>query len=335
MAVLREKKGKMANPNIGALGSAEFQPKNGRIKGFCPVIVHNPCDYLDYLDQVVLPLAEQSNASRIIDRAVITDDVDISSDLRGHGLSIEAAVPLGGRWENHTWIMVGGNKPGRILSEETSGAIKVLAQRAQSLPFEPVKSLPPDHLLECIKGKELDEIDLRNLIEIFDAAFSAYLTPMTDPEFLVKWVKDESTMPFVIRNERGLIVAVANADLAEMHFKNAVQSFRFVEIGDSATHPDVRNGGFNRVIKARIISTMKGLGYDSVHTETRASWGAPNFGNAKNGMEYCGTLWNNCVIKGPEDIPESTDSHLALWATDFGSLNVWTMTQANQHWMKF
>ncbi|MBI3366161.1 hypothetical protein HY041_00845 [Candidatus Roizmanbacteria bacterium] len=326
---------RIENPNIGALGEAEFQAPNGRVKGFCPRVVSDPNDYLDYLNGQVLPLAESSNASRIIDRAVIANGIDFTSDLSPLGLSIEAAVPLGGRWKNYTWIMVGGNKPGRILSEGTSNAIKELVKQAQRLPYEPVKSLPDGYVLDCIKGRELGEEDLRSLIEIFGAAFSAYLTPMTDPNFLVKWVKDESTMPFVIRNENGLIVAVANADLAEMNFDNTPQSFRFVEIGDSATHPDSRGGGFNRVIKAKIISTMKELGYDSVHTESRASWGAPNFANAKNGMEYYGTLWSNCMIKGPEDIPESDDSQLASWARDYGSLNVWAMTPANQHWNKF
>ncbi len=326
---------KISNPNIGVLGKAEFQAPNGRVKGFCPVVVNNPKDYLDYLNSNVLPLADSSNASRIIDRAVIANGIDLTSDLSQYGLSIEAAVPLGKRWENHTWIMVGGNKTGRILSEGTSRAIKELAQQAEKLPYEPVRPLPEGYLLECIKDKELGEIDLRSLIEIFGAAFSAYLTPMTDPEFLLKWVNDTSTMPFVIRNEQGLIVAVANADLAEMHFDNCEQSFKFVEIGDCATHSDFRGKGFNRIISARIISKMKELNHDSVHAEARASWVAINYESAKNGMRYYGTLWSNCVIRGPEDIRESDDPQLASWARDYGSLNVWAMTQANKYWDKF
>lgn len=332
MAVLETR---ITNPNIGVLGSAEFQALNGRVKGFCPVVVGHPNDYLTYLHSKVLPLAESSRASRIIDRAVMVNGIDISSNLIQRGLSIEAAVPLGGRWKDHIWIMVGGNKPGRILSERTTNAIKKLTQRAQKFQYKPVKSLPQNHVLECIKDKDLGEKDLKSLIEIFSSAFSAYLTPNTNPDFLVKWVKDKSTMPFVIRNEQGLIVAVANADLAEMHFYNCEQPFRFVEIGDSATHPALRGGGLNRMIKANIISEMKKLGYDSVHTETRASWGAPNYGNAKNGMLYYGTLPNNCVIRGPEDIAESRDPQLASWARNFGSLNVWAMTPVNKHWNKF
>ena len=324
------------NPNIGALGSAEYQVKNDRIKGFCPSIIHSPRQYLSYLEDIVLPLADKHHASRIIDRALYSKDPHTLSDgLANFGLSVEAAIPLGGKWENHFWIMVGTNRQGRLMTQKMKNAITDLANEAQRQKVEPVKSLPEHFKLETIKGVDLTPADFESLVEIFDHAFKAYLTPMTDPNYLAGWVNDESTLPYVIRNHRGEIVAVANADLAQMNFDNSDQTFKFMEIGDSATHPNYRLYGLNRIIKDKIIREGKRLGFDNVHTETRASWKSPNFGNAKNGMKFCGTLWNNCIIQGPEDVKESADPGLAEWARQMGSLNVWAISPNNPNWEHF
>lgn len=324
-----------SNPNIGALGTAEYQDINHRVKGFCPTIIWDPDIYAGHLAEVVLPLANSSGASRIIDRAIVAKGLDFSPQAARLGVNVEAIVPLGGDWENFTWAMVGGNKDGRILSSETSAAIRELAHDAAQLGYEKAKPLPQGFTLESIRGVSLSGKDLDRLVEIFSAAFSDYITPMTDPDYLSQWTLDESVMPFIIRNEEGLIVAISNADLAQIQLRNVGRPFRFMEIGDSATHPDFRGAGLNRIIKTEIIRAGKRLGFDSIHTETRACWGAPNYGNSKNGMTYCGTLWNNCVIRGPEDIPESRDPRLSDWAKKFGTLNVWAMTPANPHWKNF
>lgn len=334
MAAIEPKR--FQNDNIAQ--KPEYQRTSRRVKGFCPDIVYSPCDYFDYLYTEILPLASKTDASRIIDRAVVSNDCeDFSRELAQNRLSIEAAVPLGGCWDGYSWTMIGRNDPGRILSDQTKEQIKQLALEAQRQTYEPVKPLPADYSLDCIKGTVTTEQDIQRLVELFGVAFKDYVSPLTDPKYVLSWINDVSTMPFVIRDEHGLIVAVANADLAEMSFINgSTQPFKYVEIGDSATDPKVQKLGLNRIIKAKIISTFQGLGYDSIHTETRASWAAPNFANVKNGMNYFGTLWSNCQITSQfETIPETKDPQLDESARKFGSLNVWAMTQANPHWPKY
>lgn len=333
MTHLRER---ATNPNIGNLARPEYQELSHRVKAFCPTVITHPDDYLRHLTQSVLPVAQANGASRIIDRAIVQNNVNLAASLTASGLAVvEATVPLGSRWGGHKWVMIGHNEPGRIVSLSTSQAISDLAQKTAQIPNEPVKPLPGQYSLQCAKGTELNDTELDQLVAIFKAAFSHYITPMTDKEYLKSWLQDSSTMPFIIRNPKGEIVAIANADLAEMTFENAEASFKFAEIGDSATRADERGSGLNRNIKAQIISALKAMGYDSVHAETRAAWGSPNYGNAKNGMRFYGTLWQNCYIRGPEDVNESNDPQLADWARNFGSLNVWAITPSLEGWNKY
>lgn len=130
------------------------------------------------------------------------------------------------------------------------------------------------------------------------------------------------------------IIAVATGVGAEIIMDNGVP-FKFMELGDSGSDPRFRNLGLNRHIKQLLIRLAKQQGYDSIHAEARASWGSPNFANARNGMEYCGMLPSNCTITGPADIPETADVDLADWARKFGSLNIWALTPVYSAWERY
>lgn len=329
---------RIENENLGVLGGAGYQIDNDRIKGFCGRLVDHPDDYGDHLALFVLPLKEEFRPTRIIDRALVREGVDINEALRGTNLRVEATIRLGERWEGYSWMMLGENSPGRSLSSTTTDSMKDLAYQASQQPFVPTRSLPEGYSLEPISNMILPEADINRLVEVFKQSFDDYITPMDDPNFVRAWIVDPSTLPIVIRNSIGQIVSVASGELGEIKFGDL--SFKFMEIGDSASDLEYRrksglNLGLNRIIKHRLLTDAKQRGFDSVHTETRACWGSPNFGNARNGMDYRGLLMSNCVIRGPDDISESSDPNLADWAKRYGSLNVWALTPAYYNWGMF
>lgn len=321
------------NPNIGVLGGADYQEVSDRVKGFCGSIVYHPDDYRNHLETHVMVLMNEFNPSRIIDRALVREGVDIKKAIRDTDLKLEAEVSLGGQWEGYEWLMFGYNGPGRRLSQDTIVKMEDLVYHAAQGSYIPLRKMPVDFSLECISGQDLPVCDIGSLVSIFTDSFDDYLTPMTDPEYLRGWIMDPSTLPFVVRNDKNQIVGVASGDLGEVTFDN--RTFRFMEIGDSASDPAYRELGLNRIIKHKLISEAKLRGFDSIHTETRACWGNPNFGNARNGMIYCGLLPSNCMIRGPEDIPESLDPDLEDWARKYGSLNIWALTPAFPTWNMF
>ena len=333
------------NVNIGALGKAEYQATNRRVKGFSPLIVESALQYSEYVHAEVLPVFKGEarvadvdsvvGPTRIIDRTIVADDVLIlGQELEDTGLKVEALVRLGDRWEGYSWAMLGRNFDGRTLSSETLNAIRDLAGKASQIQYQEPNPVPEGFKIDIVKeGSGLSEDDLDTLARIFDQSFDSYITELNNPEGVRKWEEDESTYPLVMRNPEGQIVVVTNGDLGEIIIKG--RTFRFLEIGDSASNPAYRNMGLNRLLKRTLISRAKQLGFDSIHAETRAAWGAPNFGNAKNGMTFCGTLPMNCVISGAEDIPETQDSQLDEAHRKFGSLNVWSITPANPNWRNY
>lgn len=334
MATLAEKN---QNPNIGALGSAEYQQFSDRIKGFCGKIVEEGSDYHSHYVQHVEPL-RAGNYSRIIDRAIISQSVDLTEQLDNYGMHQEARIPLGGRWEGYDWLMVGCNMPGRQLSEQTFSQLGEIISRTSAQLFSNPKELPTDFSIEVLRESNLRPGDIDNLAKIFSSAFDDYITPVTDPNFLQEMVKDLSVIPVIIRNQDGHIVSVGSGEMGTINLntKNGeVKEFKFLEIGDLASQPDYRNNGFNRIITQKLIKEAKNLGYDSVHAEARACWDVVNYLFAKNGFTFRGTLPLNTVIRGPESVSESNDPALADYAKKYGSLNVWSLTPADAAWENF
>lgn len=323
------------NPNLGALGGrAGYQEKNRRVKGFTGKVIETESDYIAHLERDVLPVVQENpGTSRVIDRLIVRSGLTLPMVDAPIQLDTEAIVPLGDEWKGYNWVMAGTNFEGRQISDTTRQALIKLAHTAAHEHYEPPRQLPAGFSIEMVKGQTLPAQDLEDLVAIFAASFKTYISDLSTPQLIHEWMSDATAFPVVARNAEGRIVVVANGDLGEISVEG--KPFRFLEIGDSAANPEYRGLGINRTIKHFIISQAVSMGYHSVHTETRAAWGSPNFGNAKNGMLYRGTLFSNCVITGEEDVPESSDPNLADWAREYGSLNIWAVTPADLIWQQY
>lgn len=323
------------NPNIGVLGGAEYQVISDRVKGFCPVVVSSPDQYRQYFRDRVLPEVIKSSPSRIIDRAIVKSEVPVSELIGQSPLSCEARVKLGGEWKGNHWIMIGWNREGRMLSDDTRLQILDLAYRASESQYSPAKSLANanGYTLECIKGLGLSSRDAQSIAEIYAQAFGKYLVDLTTPKNVQAWVKEESVRPYVVRDENGHIVSVASGDCATAVLGG--REFKFMELGDFATDPDHRGLGLIRTLVKALISYGVQDGYDSIHAEARACWKAANYACSRSGLKYYGTLWSNCQILGPENIAESSDPGLTDKAKEFGSLNIWAITPDDPEWQMY
>lgn len=322
------------NPNIGALGSASFQELSLRIKGFCGDVVESAENYIRHFEENVMPeMRIHPEASRIIDRAVVRNDVSIPLNELPIPLTVEAVVPLGDEWEGHSWIMMGTNMPGRVLSYATMSQILDLAAEAAQQKYVEPSNLPDGFYLESLKDVSVTGADLEDLSQIFKDSFSNYISDLFHPEQVANWLDDPSVYPIVVRNKFDRIISVSSGDLGEIEL--AGKKFRFMEIGDSASSLENRGNGLNRIIKHSLIAFGVSRGFHSIHAETRSAWGPPNYGNARNGMGYCGTLPMNCRITGEETIPETSDSEIGEENRVMGSLNVWAMTPLNPNWEKY
>jgi hypothetical protein len=322
------------NPNIGALGTASYQEANLRIKGFCGEVIESEDQYLQYYTEKVLTaLNDNPETSRIIDRAIVNNNVNIQTKELPVPLSIEAVVPLGGDWEGYSWVMMGTNMPGRILSDKTMNELVRLAQHANEQNYENPRALPSGYKIEVLKETGYSNADLYDLAQIFKDSFTTYISDLFSPKKVDEWLKDPSVYPIIIRNNNNQIVAVSSGDLGEIDLNGKL--FKFMEIGDSAGNPKYRGMGLNRNIKHALIEFGVKNGFHSIHAETRSAWAAPNYGNAKNGMIYYGTLPLNCKISGEETVAETADPNIYDHLRIMGSLNIWAMTEKNKNWEKF
>lgn len=321
-----------SNPNIGALGSAEYQQFSDRIKGFCGRLVGNQQDYYFHYLKFVEPY-RSGPYSRIIDRAIVSDDVDLTSCLNNAGLCLEASIPLGGRWENHSWQMFGHCEPERQLTSTSISMLDDIVARASTNTFSPVRPLNTEFTIQSLNQDTVRPGDLQDLAKVFSQAFDFYITPVTNPDYLEEWINDPTVLPVVVRNEKGKIISVGSGEMGIIHLETGgtVKEFKFFEIGDLASDPSYRGNGFNRIITHKLTSEAKNRGFDCIHAESRASWDVVNTIFAKNGMTYRGRLPLNTVIRGPETtIERYPDSE-----KNYGSLNVWSLTPADPVWEKY
>ncbi|MFI5241108.1 MAG: hypothetical protein ACHQUA_01605 [Microgenomates group bacterium] len=309
-----------------------FEPVNDRVRSWGPHVFNSNSDYVGYLAKEVLPLCHEENVSRVLDRSIVPTSEVRSIELGLNSLntmdrySLEVSIPLGGRWDGYNWIMVGGNKTGRFVSEETLGKLNAETDNARKLGYTETRVLPQGYKVESIKDRVLDDSDVDSLQTILKASFTHYPTSLLEPDKIRQLPFSPVSHPHVVRNEDGLIVSVATGTVTKIEFPDK-RTFIDLEIEDAASHPSVRDMGLNRVIRQVLIkSGVNDLGCDVIHTETRSSLDAPNCANSKNGMRPFGILMSNCYIDGQSTVDEKSDILLADWAKVYSCMNVWAIT---------
>lgn len=130
--------------------------------------------------------------------------------------------------------------------------------------------------------------DIPQIVNIFKEVFTTYPTPMDDPDYVEKVMKDNVVFA-VAESEHG-IESVASADV-DLKWNNA-------EITDCATLPSQRGKGLMKNIIAFLEEEMKKRGIDNLFSLARAVSYGMNKTLYSLGYQYRGRLINNVHIAG-------------------------------------
>lgn len=134
--------------------------------------------------------------------------------------------------------------------------------------------------------KKVDEADAENLSALYREVFQIYPTPLHDPEYVKKTIK-EGTIYFAFFYH-GKIVSAASAELNSF-YKNA-------ELTDCATLMEHRKYGLMKIILIELERELKGEGIYCVYSIARSLSFGMNAVLYQLGYKYRGRLMNNVYI---------------------------------------
>lgn len=132
--------------------------------------------------------------------------------------------------------------------------------------------------------------DAQDISELAKLVFESYPSPIYDPRYVQKNIKEQVVIYVVITDPSDQIVAVASAEINQL-WKNA-------ELTDCATHPDYRGYGLISIIIKELIEILKIEQYICIFSLARASSIPMNLSLKRLGFKYYGRLKNNCYISG-------------------------------------
>ncbi|SFP81026.1 putative beta-lysine N-acetyltransferase [Salibacterium halotolerans] len=132
------------------------------------------------------------------------------------------------------------------------------------------------------------ENDAEEMARLYRAVFQTYPTPMHDPEFIRKVMKEE--VYFTIMEYEGSIVSACSADV--------LAPFQSAEMSDCATHPEHRNQGLLSTQFSYLIQQMERRGLWSLFSYSRSLSFGMNLVNVYHGFEYGGKMVRNSNIAG-------------------------------------
>lgn len=134
--------------------------------------------------------------------------------------------------------------------------------------------------------RKADKSDVIKLAELYKAVFPIYPTPLHDPDYIAKTIK-EGTIYFVIETDE-LIVSAASAEVNNI-YKNA-------ELTDCATLANFRKHGFVKLLLIKLEEELFRNGIFCVYSLARAQSFGMNAAFYQLGYQYRGRLPNNCLI---------------------------------------
>ncbi|EMT53935.1 hypothetical protein I532_07965 [Brevibacillus borstelensis AK1] len=257
-------------------GDLVIDHRNKRVK----VHVYDPEAITD-LHGKMIECAQQSEATKLI---VYAKRKDVPAWL---SLGYRQEGVIDGFFQGENAYMLAS-----FLTEERATSMHHLAEEEilqLSLSKRPeTKTLPVGYSL-----REATEEDAEELASLYKTVFATYPTPMDDPEYVRKTMR-ESTY-YIVAEHDGRIACAASAEVTER--------FGSAELTDCATHPDHAGKGLLQPIFTALEEKMNGQGIYYLYTLTRAQSAGMNITAAKHGYAYRGRLINNCTIfSGYEDM---------------------------------
>lgn len=130
--------------------------------------------------------------------------------------------------------------------------------------------------------------DIEKLARFMGEYFETYPTPVHDPKYIKKVIREGTLFKIVLHQEE--IAAVASADCN--------QTLLNAEITDCLTHPAFRGNGLAVQLIAALEKDLQALGYMTLFSLARAISPGINRALKYNEYHFSGRLINNCNIMG-------------------------------------
>jgi len=234
-------------------------------------------------DNVMRRLAAESSATKLI---VYAKKADVA-EWQSLGYQQEGKIDGFFRGENAQMMS-------RFLTEERSrSAAPQLADDILLISLQKAEAAQEKPLPEECAIRPASSADAAELAALYKAVFATYPTPMDDPDYVRKTMR-EGTCYFVVETG-GRIVCAASAEVSER--------FGSAELTDCATHPDHLGKGLLQPLFVALERKMEEMGIYYLYTLTRAQSAGMNITAAKQGYRYRGRMINNCTIfSGFEDM---------------------------------
>ncbi|ABR49779.1 GCN5-related N-acetyltransferase [Alkaliphilus metalliredigens QYMF] len=235
----------------------------------------------DWLEEELDALKKAALKQNIDKITVYGQEEDISL-LRGLPLKKEGEIE--GFFDGETAfiysIFLNQSRTVQPLKEEQRHIIES-AQEKNTIP----KTLDLPEGFELRRAKESDVIEMAN---VFGKVFKSYPTPMNEPKYVKKVMKEDTLFSLVTHEDR--IVSIASADI-NPKYNNA-------EITDCATLPEYRGKGLLTRIMFHLEDRLRVKEVPNLFSLTRAQSYGMNHAVAKHGYGFQGTLIQNCDISG-------------------------------------
>jgi putative beta-lysine N-acetyltransferase len=259
-------------------GDLIIDRQNRRIK-----VLNYDAGQIEHLHAQIKSLAEAEQASKLI---IYAKKADVAAFVR-LGYRQEGKIDGFFRGENAQMLAY------FLTEERAASAAPELADQIVQLSLSKAGAGETKKLPEGYHLRQAAEADAEELAQLYGMVFATYPTPMDDPEYVRKTMRD-STYYYVIVHE-GKIACAASAEVTER--------FGSAELTDCATHPDHLGKGLLQPLFTVLEEKMKQMGIYYLYTLTRAQSQGMNVTAAKHGYLYRGRLINNCTIfSGFEDM---------------------------------
>jgi putative beta-lysine N-acetyltransferase len=158
----------------------------------------------------------------------------------------------------------------------------LILQQVLSLPLKPDRPLVPSNMMMRLARLE----DAEQLSQLYSHIFQTYPTPMNDPMYVAKTMR-EGTIYYLVESQDQLISA-ASAEINSV-YANA-------EMTDCATLPTYRNQGLMRLLIHALEAELVARQITCAYSLSRALSFGMNAVFYQMGYRYYGRLTKNCDI---------------------------------------